>query len=136
MRTKNLKISALNSKTERKNHNEKDTCNHYDPSADIQHVSWEKLERFGLEYREISRFLQGKCTETEMRQELLNKIRQFAKRQDIFFRKIERENFPIHWLDARNDIFSNAVNLVELFLSDRQIPAPEIVLSNITNPKI
>ena len=103
---------------------------------DIQHVSWEKLERFGLEYREISRFLQGKCIETEMRQELLNKIRQFAKRQDIFFRKIERENFPIHWLDARNDIFSNAVNLVELFLSDRQIPAPEIVLSNITNPKI
>ena len=81
-----------------------------------ENVPWEKLERFGLEYREISRFLQGKCSEEQMRTELLNKIRQFAKRQDIFFRKIEREGFPIHWLDAEQDIFADASSLVEKFI--------------------
>ena len=98
-----------------------------------ENVSWEKLERFGLEYREISRFLQGKCTENEMRTELLNKIRQFAKRQDIFFRKIERENFPIHWLDARENIVENAKKLITLFLADNPLPEPDFKLSDIKN---
>lgn len=102
---------------------------------DEENVSWEKLERFGLEYREISLFLQGKCTEEEMKTQLLNKIRQFAKRQDIFFRKIEREGFPIHWFDGRNDIFGSSVKLIEKFLSDGELPPPEIILSDITNPK-
>lgn len=100
---------------------------------DIEGVSWEKLERFGLEYREISRFLQGKCSENEMRTELLNKIRQFAKRQDIFFRKIERENFPIHWLDARENIFENAKTLVNMFLENKTLPQVQFKLSDIKN---
>ena len=33
-----------------------------------------------------------------MRDHLLVKIRQFAKRQDTWFRKMEREGVPIHWL--------------------------------------
>ena len=61
-------------------------------------VSWEKLESFGLEYREVSRYLQGKSGRREMRDHLLVKIRQFAKRQDTWFRKMEREGVPIHWL--------------------------------------
>ncbi len=100
---------------------------------DEQHVPWEKLEKFGLEYREISRFLQKKCTESEMRTELLNKIRQFAKRQDIFFRKIERENFPIHWLDGRENIFENAKSLVNKHLSNETLPSPSFRLSDIKN---
>ena len=63
-------------------------------------VSWEKLESFGLEYREVSRYLQGKCGRQEMRDHLLVKIRQFAKRQDTWFRKMEREGVPIHWLSS------------------------------------
>ena len=102
---------------------------------DEEKVSWEKLERFGLEYREISRFLQGKCTEDEMKSQLLNKIRQFAKRQDIFFRKIEREGFPIHWFDAKGDIFGKSCKLIETFLADGQLPPPEIILSAVINPK-
>ena len=99
-----------------------------------QNVPWEKLERFGLEYREISRFLQGKYSRDEMRSQLLNKIRQFAKRQDIFFRKLERENFPIHWLDAQQNIVEKAQNLISLFLADSPLPPPEFKLSDIKNP--
>lgn len=103
---------------------------------DKENVSWEKLERFGLEYREIARFLQGKCTENEMKTQLLNKIRQFAKRQDIFFRKIEREGFPIHWFNAQENIVDKSIELIKLFLADKTLPAPEIVLSDIINPKL
>lgn len=101
---------------------------------ELQNVPWEKLERFGLEYREISRFLQGKYSRDEMRSQLLNKIRQFAKRQDIFFRKLERENFPIHWLDAQQNIVEKAQNLISLFLADSPLPPPEFKLSDIKNP--
>ena len=100
---------------------------------DKENVSWEKLERFGLEYREISLYLQGKCTEDEMKTELLNKIRQFAKRQDIFFRKIERENFPIHWLDAGKDAFAEGAALIEKFLQNIPLPPPAFKLSDIKN---
>lgn len=63
-----------------------------------RNVSWEKLESFGLEYREVSRYLQGKTEYREMRDQLLVKIRQFAKRQDTWFRKMEREGVEIQWL--------------------------------------
>ena len=61
-------------------------------------VSWERLESFGLEYREMALYLQGKKNWDDMQHTLLVKIRQFAKRQDSWFRKIEREGFPIHWV--------------------------------------
>ena len=62
-------------------------------------VTLQQLEFFGLEYREMALYLAGKQTLTEMRDILLNKIRQFAKRQDIFFRKMERDGIPIYWLN-------------------------------------
>ncbi|HBJ97183.1 MAG TPA: tRNA (adenosine(37)-N6)-dimethylallyltransferase MiaA, partial [Lentisphaeria bacterium] len=67
-----------------------------------QGVPWEKLESFGLEYREVSRFLQGEMLFPDMRDHLLIKIRQFAKRQDTWFRKMEREGVAIHWLPPEN----------------------------------
>ncbi len=65
-------------------------------------VPWEKLESFGLEYRETARFLQGKCGFQEMRDRLLVKIRQFAKRQDTWSRKMEREGVAIRWIPPEN----------------------------------
>ena len=65
---------------------------------DERKVSWEKLESFGLEYREVSRYLQGKTEFREMRDRLLVKIRQFAKRQDTWFRKMQKEGVGIQWL--------------------------------------
>jgi tRNA dimethylallyltransferase len=66
---------------------------------DDKGITWEQLDWFGLEYRYISRYLHGLLSYDQMYNELLNHIRQFAKRQDIWFRKLEREGHVIHWLE-------------------------------------
>jgi tRNA dimethylallyltransferase len=83
-------------------------------------VSPEKLEFFGLEYREVSRYLRGECSHEEMRNTLLDRIRQFAKRQDIFFRKLEREGNPIYWIPGGD--FTQAEFLVRKFLAGETLP--------------
>lgn len=61
-------------------------------------VSREVLEWLGLEYRYVSRYLYGDLGYDEMFAVLLAHIRQFCKRQDIWFRKMEREGKVIHWI--------------------------------------
>lgn len=95
-------------------------------------VSFDKLESFGLEYREISLFLQNRCSFEEMREQLLNKIRQFAKRQDIFFRKMEREGHSIHWLSEGKN--PDPAALISSFLNDEKIAEPEFRLCDHKNP--
>lgn len=56
-------------------------------------ISWERLENFGLEYRYIAKFLQGKISEDEMKDILKTKIWQYAKRQRTWFRKDKRVNW-------------------------------------------
>ena len=94
-------------------------------------VGMEKLEFFGLEYREIARYLKGECSFEEMRRTLLDRIRQFAKRQDIFFRKIERGGHAIYWI-PRGD-FAAASDLVRRFLAGEQLPPPEFRLADHLN---
>ena len=92
----------------------------------------EKLEFFGLEYREVSRYLRGECSRDEMRSTLLDRIRQFAKRQDIFFRKLEREGNPIYWLPEGN--FTQAEFLVRKFLAGETLPEITYRLADHPNP--
>lgn len=63
-----------------------------------QGLSREVLEWLGLEYRYVSRYLYGDISYDEMFAVLLAHIRQFCKRQDIWFRKMEREGKVIHWV--------------------------------------
>jgi tRNA dimethylallyltransferase len=92
-------------------------------------VSWERLEFFGLEYRFIALYLQGKLNYDGMRNQLLFGIRQFAKRQDIWFRKLEREGQTIFWIDQQKG--PDPFTLVEDFLAGRPLPRPEISLKDI-----
>jgi tRNA dimethylallyltransferase len=92
-------------------------------------VSWERLEFFGLEYKYIALHLQEKLTFQEMRDQLLIKIRQFGKRQDIWFRKMERAGHIIHWIPEGD--MGQASEIVELFLADKPIPEPEIKIAEI-----
>lgn len=94
-----------------------------------QGISWGRLEFFGLEYRYVAYYLQGKLSFAEMRKKLLEKIRQFAKRQDAWFRKMEREGKRIFWL--REGDIGQAVELVDAFLENRELPEPEIRMSDI-----
>ncbi|MCQ2377752.1 MAG: hypothetical protein MJ016_00885 [Victivallaceae bacterium] len=97
-------------------------------------VSTEKLEYFGLEYREIGRFLQKKCDFSEMRQTLLDRIRQFAKRQDIFFRKMERAGVEIHWIERGDP--ARAAELAGLFLAGKPLPPVRFRLADFRNAPV
>ncbi|NLF92541.1 MAG: tRNA (adenosine(37)-N6)-dimethylallyltransferase MiaA [Oligosphaeraceae bacterium] len=80
-----------------------------------QGLSWEKMDWLGLEYRCLAQYFQGQLSWPEMRQTLLARIRQFCKRQDIWFRKMEREGKQIHWLPEGD--FALACRLTEEWLS-------------------
>ena len=63
-------------------------------------ISWERLEKLGLEYRYCSLFLQGKiATKDELFDQLFIAIRQFSKRQQTWFRMMEKKGVKIHWLE-------------------------------------
>lgn len=62
--------------------------------------SWERLEQLGLEYRNVSLFLRGKIkNRNDLYQKLSGEISQFAKRQDTWFRRMERNGVEIHWIE-------------------------------------
>ena len=65
-------------------------------------LSHEKLERFGLEYRYISFYLQKKISKIEMIEKLNIAIHQFSKRQMTFFRNIEKNGIKINWINDNN----------------------------------
>lgn len=94
---------------------------------DEKGVSWERLEFFGLEYRYMALHLQGKLSFQEMRDQLLIRIRQFAKRQDSWFRNMERNGIAIHWF--RETEFEQALALSRDFLAGKTLPEPAFKLS-------
>jgi len=61
-------------------------------------ISPESMLYYGLEYRYITWYLTGKLDYQTMYKQLNTAIHQFAKRQRTWFRKLEREGFPIHWI--------------------------------------
>lgn len=93
-------------------------------------VSWEKLDWFGLEYRYVARYLKKELSFEQMRTELLAKIRHFCKSQDIWFRKMEREGLPIHWIPEGDQ--QEAEALVRRWLAHEPLPEPAIRLADIT----
>ncbi len=63
-------------------------------------LSWARLDSFGLEYRYLARYLQGKITYTEMFTKLNTSIHQYAKRQETWFRRMERKGITINWING------------------------------------
>ncbi len=92
-------------------------------------MSWERMEFLGLEYRYMALYQQGKISYDEMFQSLLNKIRQFAKRQDSWFRKMENDGFPIYWIPPEET--DRAVTMAKQFLAGETLPPPVIRLTGI-----
>lgn len=69
-----------------------------------QGYSWERLERLGLEYRFVSEYLEGKIAgREELFEQLEHAIHRFAKRQETWFRGMERKGVSIHWLPELED---------------------------------
>jgi len=61
-----------------------------------QGASWKRLEEFGLEYKYCALRLQKKLSKEEMRNQLLQAIKQYTKRQMTWWKR----NKDIKWIEA------------------------------------
>ena len=73
-----------------------------------QGLSHEKLEFFGLEYRFVSQYLRQQISYDDMFEKLNIAIHKYAKRQDTWFRRIERRGDKVYWLDGAANTFEQA----------------------------
>ena len=71
-------------------------------------ISWKRLEEFGLEYRFISRYLEGKIGYKEMVEQLQKAIEHFSRHQMTWFKRDKR----IKWIKNQRE----AENLIKHFL--------------------
>ncbi len=58
------------------------------------------LKYYGLEYKWITAYLLGEVDKAQMTDRLNIGIRQFAKRQMTWFRRMEKKGYQLNWLDA------------------------------------
>jgi tRNA dimethylallyltransferase len=63
-------------------------------------LSWARLDSLGLEYRYISLYLQNRFSYEEMFGKLNTSIHQLAKRQETWFRRMERKGIIINWING------------------------------------
>ena len=76
-------------------------------------VSEEYMIKLGLEYKFITQYLRGDYSSLEeMKERLATAIKQFAKRQMIWFRR----DSSIHWLDMTADPVGEACAIIDQFL--------------------
>ena len=78
-------------------------------------LTHDQLIFYGLEYRYLTEHLRGDLTRKQMFDGLNAAIHQFAKRQDTWFRRMERQGVEIHWLDGRDSPAVNAKKGTDLF---------------------
>jgi tRNA dimethylallyltransferase len=78
-------------------------------------ISHERLQFLGLEYQYISKYLLNEIYFDELFLKLETAIHQYAKRQMTWFRKMEREQKNIHWLDATKNIEENLQEMLDNF---------------------
>ncbi|MEN8249985.1 MAG: tRNA (adenosine(37)-N6)-dimethylallyltransferase MiaA [Bacteroidota bacterium] len=69
-----------------------------------QGLTPEQLLYYGLEYRWITMHVIGEMTYDEMFDRLNISIRQFAKRQMTWFRRMEKRGYQLNWLDGEKSI--------------------------------
>ena len=65
-------------------------------------LSFRRLEELGLEYRELGKYLLGRKSLDEAVGDLELAIGRFAKRQETWFRGMERRGVPIRWIDPED----------------------------------
>ncbi|MFP4242401.1 MAG: tRNA (adenosine(37)-N6)-dimethylallyltransferase MiaA [Chitinispirillaceae bacterium] len=66
-------------------------------------ISRERFDLFGMEYKHVARYLRGQVGYDQMASELQQDIFHLAKRQDTWFRGMERRGFDVHRVE-RGDV--------------------------------
>jgi tRNA dimethylallyltransferase len=72
------------------------------------HLSWKRIEEFGIHYRIVAKYLQAKIDYQEMIESSIQEIQNYAKRQMIWFKRDRR----IHWIKN----YQEAKELIKHFL--------------------
>ncbi|MCE1225189.1 MAG: tRNA (adenosine(37)-N6)-dimethylallyltransferase MiaA [Geobacteraceae bacterium] len=75
-------------------------------------VTWERLDYYGLEYRYGGMFLRGELNRNDLFQKLNAAIHDFAKRQETWFRRMEKNGVVIHWLDGAGDPLAESQQII------------------------
>lgn len=71
------------------------------------------LENYGLEYRFVARFLAGELSRNDMFQKLNSAIHDFAKRQETWFRRMEKHGVAIRWVEGGETVAAQLMRIVE-----------------------
>lgn len=85
-------------------------------------INSETLIYYGLEYKYITLFLNGKLSYSEMARDLEIAIHQFAKRQMTWFRGMEKRGTKINWLDGNLPMDEKVERVMELLISCKISP--------------
>ncbi len=75
-------------------------------------ISWERLDYYGLEYRFVGAYLRGESNRNDLFQRLNGAIHAFAKRQETWFRRMEKHGVNIHWVDGAGDALGQAREII------------------------
>jgi len=79
-----------------------------------QGISADWLMSLGLEYKYITLFLQGQLTYQEMKKQLETAIHRFAKRQETWFRRMEKRGITIHWFNPEHESFEQLLEKIKI----------------------
>ena len=86
-----------------------------------QGVPVQRLLKYGLEYKHLTRYLVGDCSYEEMHENLYTDIRRFSKRQMTWFRRMERNGIAIHWIDGMREMNLKVQETVDLYLNTENV---------------
>jgi tRNA dimethylallyltransferase len=92
---------------------------------EVQHIldsgiSRERFSLFGMEYKFVAQYLDKEVSYCDMVDKLKNAIHQLSKRQETWFRGMERRGCTVHWVEnARYDI------AMDILHDTRILPLPE-----------
>ena len=72
------------------------------------------LAYYGLEYKWVGKYLKGEIRKKELFEQLNIAIHQFAKRQMTWFRRMEKNGYVIHWVNAEDSLDTKASKILNL----------------------
>lgn len=76
-------------------------------------ISRSRFSLFGMEYKHVARYIDGEVTMKQMVEQLQISIRQLSKRQNTWFRGMERRGNVLHWVDRAD--FRTAMSIVKQY---------------------
>lgn len=85
------------------------------------YLSYKDLDYYGLEYKWIGRYLKSEINKKELFEGLRIAIHQFAKRQMTWFRRMEKNGYQIHWINAALSLEEKVEETIEIY--QRKLPS-------------